>query len=45
VARMGRGEVRTVLLDRIILKLILKKEDWRAWTRFMAQDGKNGELW
>jgi hypothetical protein len=42
---MGRGEMHTVLVDRIILKWILQKEDWRAWTTFMAQDGKTGELW
>jgi hypothetical protein len=42
---MGRGDVHTVLVDRIILKLILKKEDWRAWTRFTAQDWRSGELW
>ena len=38
----GRGAYRFV--DRIILKWISKKQDWRAWTGFMAQDGKTGEL-
>jgi hypothetical protein len=40
------GEVRCIqhLTDRIILKWILKKQDRRAWTRFMAQDGGTGKL-